>query len=168
MPAQSDTGVRLIGGFKLVKALLLVGVAIVAFDLVHRDHVDELVRWTSRVGIDPSARILRSACAKVAGVDDRSLELAGAGALVYGAVFGVEGVGLLARKSWAEWMTLGVTTSFLPFELYELAHGVTAGRVAAVVINVLVLVYLAARMWRRAHERRGRRVGQNSASRSPA
>ena len=147
--------VRVIGAFKLAKALVLFGVAAVAFKLVHRDHVEELVRWTSRAGIDPSARFVSGAFAKIAGLDDGRLELAGAAAALYATVFAVEGVGLLLKKQWAEWMTLGVTASFVPFEAYELAHGVTVGRVAALAINAAVLAYLGVRNWKRSHHARG-------------
>jgi uncharacterized membrane protein (DUF2068 family) len=50
-------------------------------------------------------------------------------------------------------LTVGVTGSFIPFEVYELVRHPGAGKVAAVVVNTAILAYL---VWRRLSERRRR------------
>ena len=57
----------------------------------------------------------------------------------------VEGLGLLAGKRWAEWLTVAVTASFIPFELYELLHQPGPGRALTLALNVAVVAYLAYR-----------------------
>jgi uncharacterized membrane protein (DUF2068 family) len=57
----------------------------------------------------------------------------------------------LLRKHWAEYFTVFVTGSFMPFEFYELAHHATAIRAAALAINALVVVYLVIRIHARTH-----------------
>ncbi len=70
------------------------------------------------------------------------LHLLGVVLLVYGAVEGVEAVGLWRQRRWAEYLTFLVTTSLLPLEVYELANRATAFKAIAFVINVAVVLYL--------------------------
>ncbi|HEX8714046.1 MAG TPA: DUF2127 domain-containing protein [Solirubrobacteraceae bacterium] len=70
------------------------------------------------------------------------LHLLGAVLLVYGAVEGVEAVGLWYQRRWAEYLTFVVTTSLLPLEVYELANRATVFKAIAFVVNVAVVVYL--------------------------
>jgi uncharacterized membrane protein (DUF2068 family) len=70
------------------------------------------------------------------------LHLLGAALLVYGAIEGIEAVGLWYQRRWAEYLTFLVTTSLLPLEIYEIASRSTPFKVLAFVINVAVVVYL--------------------------
>jgi uncharacterized membrane protein (DUF2068 family) len=62
--------------------------------------------------------------------------------LVYGALEGVEAVGLWYERRWAEYLTFLVTASLLPFEIYEIANRSTAFKIIAFAINVAVVIYL--------------------------
>lgn len=46
-------------------------------------------------------------------------------------------------------LTVIVTASLIPFEIYELAQGVTVARATTLVVNVAVVVYLIVRLWQR-------------------
>jgi len=70
------------------------------------------------------------------------LHLFAAVILVYAAVEGVEAVGLWYQRRWAEYLTLIVTASLLPIEVYELANRLSPLKVLAFVINVAVVAYL--------------------------
>ncbi len=70
------------------------------------------------------------------------LHLVGVVLLVYGAVEGVEAVGLWYQRRWAEYLTFLVTASLLPLEIYELVNRATVFKAIAFVINVAVVVYL--------------------------
>ena len=70
-------------------------------------------------------------------------------AFLYAVVFLVEGTGLWLQRRWAEYLTIVVTASLIPFEIHELMQGVTVARVATLVVNVAVLVYLIVRLRRR-------------------
>jgi uncharacterized membrane protein (DUF2068 family) len=70
------------------------------------------------------------------------LHLVGAVLLVYGAVEGIEAVGLWYQRRWAEYLTFLVTASLLPLEIYELVNRATVFKTIAFVINVAVVFYL--------------------------
>lgn len=70
------------------------------------------------------------------------LHLLGAVLLAYGAVEGIEAIGLWYQRRWAEYLTFLVTASLLPLEIYEIANRTTAFKVIAFLINVAVVVYL--------------------------
>jgi uncharacterized membrane protein (DUF2068 family) len=70
------------------------------------------------------------------------LHLLGAVLLVYGAVEGIEAVGLWYQRRWAEYLTFVVTASLLPFEIYEILNRATVFKALALLINVAVVVYL--------------------------
>ena len=62
-------------------------------------------------------------------------------------MFLVEGVGLWRGKRWAEYLTLLVTASLLPFEILALYHRLTLPRTATLALNLLVIGYLVWRFW---------------------
>jgi uncharacterized membrane protein (DUF2068 family) len=71
-----------------------------------------------------------------------TIRLVGAIFAVYALIEGIEAVGLWRQRRWAEYLTLIVTASLLPLEVYELYHQATPFKVVAFVINVAVVVYL--------------------------
>jgi uncharacterized membrane protein (DUF2068 family) len=70
------------------------------------------------------------------------LRLVGAAFLVYGAMEGVEAVGLWLMKRWAEYLTFLATTILLPLEVYELVKKVSATKLIGFLINLAVVLYL--------------------------
>jgi Predicted membrane protein (DUF2127) len=70
------------------------------------------------------------------------LHLYAAIALIYATIEGIEAFGLWYGKRWAEYLTLLVTASLLPVEVYELTDRVTPFKVVAFIINVAVVAYL--------------------------
>jgi uncharacterized membrane protein (DUF2068 family) len=61
----------------------------------------------------------------------------------------IEGVGLMLEKVWAEYFTALITASFLPLEIFELAHRVTWFRITLFILNIAVLAYLVSHLIRR-------------------
>jgi uncharacterized membrane protein (DUF2068 family) len=66
----------------------------------------------------------------------------GIGLLAYGALEGVEAVGLWYGKRWAEYLTFISTTVLLPLEIYEIANRATVLKVIGFLINVAVVIWL--------------------------
>ena len=138
--------------FKLVKATALIALGIVALTMAHGDSERSFAHWEAVVSFAPGHRLLHHAIAKIAGLEPRQLAEFGVGTFVYAAVFLVEGFGLLLQKHWAEYVTSGVTLSFIPLELYELIEKPTWVRAVALVVNIAVVVYLVFRIRREKKE----------------
>lgn len=66
------------------------------------------------------------------------------GAAGYALVELVEGTGLWLLKRWGEYFAMIATSVGIPYEIYDLTAKVTVLRVAALVINIALVVYLVA------------------------
>jgi uncharacterized membrane protein (DUF2068 family) len=71
------------------------------------------------------------------------LYLIGVGLALYTALLVAETVGLWLDRRWAEYLTFVETAVLVPYEIYELARGVTPFKVLTFVVNVAILTYLA-------------------------
>jgi uncharacterized membrane protein (DUF2068 family) len=150
MPRRSrDLLIRLIALFKLVKALLLIGVGIGALSLRHHDGA--LAGWIHALVFDPHGRLFHEVVEKISGLDTRQLAGIAVGSMVYAAVFLIEGVGLMLRRGWAEVLTTIITISFLPLEIYELIEHKSWMKIGVILVNVLIVVYLVRRLRREGH-----------------
>jgi uncharacterized membrane protein (DUF2068 family) len=138
-----------IGVFKLLKGLLILAVALGALHLARGNGADVLERWTIQLHIDPDGRHVGRAVQRILALDERHLRALSAGMFVYASVFMVEGVGLIARRRWAEGFTVLVTASFVPLEIYEIARHPDAIRIAALVVNLAIVAYLVMRLRQR-------------------
>jgi uncharacterized membrane protein (DUF2068 family) len=140
--AGHDRGLLLIGIFKLAKAVFFFAVGIGVLHLLHKDLGDELMRLAVALRFDPESRFVSLAMNKVDLIDAHRLKEIGFATFAYSALALTEGTGLLLEKVWAEYLTLILTISFLPWELYELARRPSWFRLGLLVINLLVLWYL--------------------------
>jgi uncharacterized membrane protein (DUF2068 family) len=147
--SKRDPWLLLIGLFKLLKGVSLLILAFGLHRLLHRDVAEATRHWIEILRVDPDNRFIHRALVKVLRVTPKQLKELSAGTFVYAAVFLTEGFGLLARKHWAEYMTLISTGLFIPLELYEIHRHFTLARLGLAVVNVLIVVYLAMRIKRR-------------------
>ncbi len=137
-----DNGLVLIGLFKLAKAVFFFCVGIGAMHLLHKDLSDEVMRVATALRFDPESRVVSLLMDKVDLIDAHRLREIGFATFAYSALALTEGIGLLMAKVWAEYLTLILTISFLPWELYELVRRPSGFRLGLLVINLAVLWYL--------------------------
>jgi uncharacterized membrane protein (DUF2068 family) len=148
---QRDLVIRLIALFKLAKAAMLVAVGVGALSMRNGHPGNWIGEWVHALAVDPHGRYVNLLLAKVSSLDVHELREIGVGSLVYAAVFLVEGIGLMLRKMWAEVLTVIVTTSFIPLEIYELVEHRSWAKVIVIGVNVLVVLYLLRRLRRQNH-----------------
>ena len=148
MPKSSRGGLllRAIAVFKFLKAALLITAGIGALRLVNKDITEYVDRLVVRYHLNPGNRFVAQALARTANVNPRQLHELGAIAFIYAALFLLEGVGLWSLKRWGEWVTVIITGSLLPFEIYELWHSPSLPKTAVFAINALVFGYLIRRL----------------------
>jgi uncharacterized membrane protein (DUF2068 family) len=137
-----DRGLLLIGLFKLGKSILFFCIGMGAIHLLHKDLGDIVMRVALALKFDPESRFVALLLDKVDLIDVHKLKLISLGTFAYSMVALTEGVGLVLEKVWAEYLTLFLTISFLPWELYELARRPNWFRLSLLLINLAVLAYL--------------------------
>lgn len=137
-----DRGLLLIGLFKLGKAILFFGIGAGAIHLLHRDLGDELLGLAAKLKFDPESRFVALLMGEVDRIDAHRLREISFATFAYSALALTEGCGLLMEQVWAEYLTLGLTVCFLPWELFELARRPDWFRVSLLLINLAVLGYL--------------------------
>jgi uncharacterized membrane protein (DUF2068 family) len=136
-------GLLAIAIFKLTKSAFFFAVGIGAFHLLHRNLGLVAAQLEHALHFEPEGRINALIMEHLTTVDNTRLREIGFFTFAYSAVALVEGWGLYCEKVWAEYLTLSLTTMFLPWEVYELVRKPDYGRLALLLINLLVLGYLA-------------------------
>ena len=149
-PESRDGLIKIIAVFKLVKTLLLVAVGLGSLKLLDPGAAETADRWASALAWRLGPRAASAVRDGVSNLTDSRLRLIGIVAILYAGLFGVEGVGLWMGKRWAEYLTIIATSSFVPFEIYELTRHASWQRGATLGINLLVVGYLVWKVRRHA------------------
>ena len=132
----------LIAAYKGLQALLFIAVGVGAFRLLHNDIDDVLGQLASALRFNPESRFINFLLDKATLLNDPLLRRIGAVAFSYAGLSLAEGIGLYLEKTWGEILTLAITASFLPWEIFEIFRRLTWVRVGLLVINILVFLYL--------------------------
>lgn len=132
--------VVLVAGFGILEAVHL-GAARLVDELAAHTHLN-LAKGTPRVFADLAAN-----------TPDSQLQLLAAAAFAYVAIRAIEAYGLWNRRRWAEWFSVASGLVYVPFELVELARGVTTLKAAMLVANLALVAYMASVL--RAQHRQG-------------
>jgi uncharacterized membrane protein (DUF2068 family) len=146
MKSADNMLIRLIACFKLLKSALLIAVGMGAFHLLHRDLAVVMEHWVTLLGVDPGNRHVARALQKVAVLTPDKLKSFGVVSFIYAGLFLTEGIGLWLMKRWAEWFSVIMTTSLIPFEVYEIYRHPSAIKVLVLLLNIAVVGYLVYRI----------------------
>ena len=141
-PKRHNSWLILIAAFKLAQALLFVAIGVGAFQLLHKDVGDVLQGLAEHMRFNPESKFVNFVLDNASVLNDRLLRRIGAVVFIYAALDLVEGIGLYLEKTWAEYLTLFITASFLPFEIFEIVRKTTPIRIGLLTVNTLVLLYL--------------------------
>jgi uncharacterized membrane protein (DUF2068 family) len=140
---DSRTGMfRLIAVFKIIKATVLLVAAIGILKMMHSDAQSLVEHWILRLGLDPGNRYVDLLMSKAGNVTPEKVKELGIGGFIYAALFMTEGIGLWLQKRWAEWFTIIITSSLVPFEVWEIVRHVSVGKIVVLIANLAIVVYL--------------------------
>lgn len=142
MNFSHDRLLRLIALFKFLKAALLVALGVGAFKLMHKDIGGIFEHWVMALRLDPGSRLIDLAWAKIASARSDQIKKIGIGSFVYAGLFLAEGTGLWLRKRWGEWLTVIITSSLVPVEVYEMYRHFSGAKVVVLLVNIAIVVYL--------------------------
>jgi uncharacterized membrane protein (DUF2068 family) len=133
---------RMIALYKIVKVLLLLLVAYGELRLRDASLVAKLLSWASARPYGLEHRMVSRLVEWFSGLSSSRAEALRLVTLGYAAVFAIEGIGLWMRKRWAEWLTVVITASLVPFETWEMFARPTVGKLAILLGNVAIVAYL--------------------------
>ena len=149
MKSSGDGLLRLIAVFKFFKAALLIALGVGLFRFLHRDIGDVLEHWSKALRLDPGSHFVNLALEKAAHLSPAQVKKLGLGSFLYAGLFLAEGTGLWLRKRWGEWLTVIITSSLVPVEVYEIYRHFSLVKVAVLAVNVAIVVYLIYHMRRK-------------------
>ncbi len=132
----------LIAVYKFLQALLFVAIGMGANRLLHRDIADVVIRFAEHLRFNPESRLVNFILEKAMLLNAEEIRRIGVVAYSYAALSLAEGIGLYLEKAWGEILTLAITASFLPWEVFEITRRLTWVRVGLLTANVLVFIYL--------------------------
>src|SRR5580700_6933503 len=151
MKSSQNGLIRLVALFKLLKAALLIIGGIGLLKLIHMDVATELDHWIVKLGFDPGSHYVNQAIQKATNLSPNKIKELGLTSFVYAALFLTEGIGLWLLKRWAEWLTVIITSSLVPLEIYEIFHRPTVIKILVFILNIAVVVYLLYRITNERH-----------------
>ena len=131
---------------KLLKGSLFVAFAVVAYTLSDNDLPAEYRNLLHWLRLNPERRFFTDLATQIGKITEAKVLWVAAGTLVYSLFSLIEGVGLIFRVSWACWMAIIESAFFIPIEVYELvkpARGSTLMILVILVINIVIVWYLA-------------------------
>jgi len=146
MKSADNMLIRLIASFKLLKSALLIAVGMGAFHMIHKDLAVVTEHWVALLGLDPGNRHIARALQKFAVLTPDRIRSFGVVSFIYAGLFLTEGIGLWLMKRWAEWFSVIMTTSLIPFEVYEIYRHPSAIKVLVLFLNIAVVGYLVYRI----------------------
>jgi uncharacterized membrane protein (DUF2068 family) len=136
---------------KLLKGLLFVTLAILAYTLSDNDLPAEYRHFLQHLRVNPERQFWTDLAVQVGHLTEANVLWAAAGTLVYSLFSLVEGVGLMFRVSWAGWLAIGESAFFIPIEIYDLVHRTVPNRprpghdltvLVILALNILIVWYL--------------------------
>jgi len=152
--------IRLITLERFAKSALLIAAGVGLLVAGRRGYLDHLllqaqVEFNLAGNRGLIAQAIRYALEQAIKFRPSRITLVGIAGILYGLLEASEGVGLLLRRRWAEYLVLLATVAFIPVEVHELVLRPSLLKALALLVNLLIALYL---IWRKRlfMERQGR------------
>src|SRR5262245_38148785 len=141
-PPRRRRILKLIAVERTVRGLLLLAAGVYLLFHLHTDFgkkADSIIR---AIELDPRRHFLHRIVTYLHNLHASALRIVAIGALGYGALELVEGVGLWLDQLWAEYLTVAATSLLIPVEIYELVRHPTVWKAGGLAVNVAIVAYL--------------------------
>lgn len=93
--------------------------------------------------LDMNGYAIKAAFTQAASIGTGTIYSVTAIIFCFGVINTIEGYGLCLRRRWAEWLTVIATSLLIPFEIYAIVVRLAFYKIAILVINVIIVYYLA-------------------------
>ncbi len=129
--------------------------------LLHKDIGDLLLHLATALRFDPENHLVNILLEDSARLSPHRLKQISFALFLYAGLDIIEGAGLVLEKIWAEYFTLILTASFMPWEFYEIVRHITLLKILLILVNAVVVIYLAFVVRERIRERQDPAVSVN-------
>jgi uncharacterized membrane protein (DUF2068 family) len=142
---SESTILFLIAIYKFVKGLVLalIGAELIAF--TPERFIEVLEEAMKLVNINPANAVASWVIMKMSIIDSTLITEISLVILLYAIVSLIEGTGLFFRQTWAEYLSIIITGSPIPFEFYEIFKGITWPKLLITAVNISIVAFLANR-----------------------
>jgi uncharacterized membrane protein (DUF2068 family) len=141
------TGLRSLAIIEASKGLMAIVGAVIIFAFAHKDLTDAADHVLSVLHVNPGSRFAEAVFRAADKATPEQILLVGFGVLVYAGVRFTEAIGLWHQRDWAEWFAMLSACLYLPWEIYEILRHFRWLKAAILLINVIVIIYLAYVLW---------------------
>ncbi len=146
--ARHDRLLPLIAAERTIRAIVLLAIGVVLVTHPHTNWGQSITNLARHLGFDPSHNGIQKIIAKVQAISPNRYEVFGAVAIAYGLLEAAEAYGLWRRRRWGEYLTVVATSLLFIPEIYEIVKKPSALKFAALLLNIIVVVYLIVRLRR--------------------
>ena len=143
LPQTHNRWLIAIGVLKLLKGVLFCSMGFGVIKLLHKDIGDVLLHIATALRFDPENHAVNLLLEKATLLSPHRLKEISFALFLYAGLDFIEGSGLVLEKVWAEYFTLILTASFLPWELYEIIRHITVLKILLTLLNIFVVIYIA-------------------------
>jgi uncharacterized membrane protein (DUF2068 family) len=152
--AQRLGFLRLIAVYKFVKVAILLLTAWGIRKFLNPEFGAHIEDWASTLRAGYGQRLMHYLVHFLNELSPVRLQFLSTVSIAYAALFFIEGYGLWLGRRWGEILTIIATASLIPFEVFEIVHTRTLTATVALILNVLIVAYLAYRLRLEAHHQR--------------
>ena len=140
---------RAIAAFEAFKGALALAAGLGLLSLLHHDLHHLAVSLIGHIGLDPGAHYPAIVLHDLDQLQSANLRALMAVVALYVGVRWTEAYGLWRGRAWAEWLGAVSGAVYVPFEYQHWAHHRTLVSAAVMGVNLLLVAFLAWRLWRR-------------------
>jgi uncharacterized membrane protein (DUF2068 family) len=137
------SGVRAIAFLEAAKGLLVLAAGFALLAVFHADAQRIAEELVGHLHLNPAKGTPRVFIQLIGNLFDRRLWMLATLAGAYSTMRFIEAYGLWRSRRWAEWFAAASGAVYIPFEIYELLEGVSRIKLGALVVNVVVVAYMA-------------------------
>jgi uncharacterized membrane protein (DUF2068 family) len=139
---KSNSVLLWIVAFKAFKSVTLAALGVVLITARHGDLADVVTRLALAVHLPLTSELFSRAVTIASSLTVGRVTALALTAFGYSILMGTEGIGLYYRKHWARWFTIIATSSLIPIEVYEIVREPRLLRIAVLLANIAIVVYL--------------------------
>ena len=142
-------GLRTVATLEFTKGVLVLAAAFGFVEIIRKnvDLEDAAQNLLYFLHIDPDRRLSQAFVDAAGRIMDANVATVLAIAFVYAMLRFIESYGLWRQRVWAEWLAIVSGAVYLPFELYNLIRRPTVAHWIILLINIVVVVYMAWVRW---------------------